>query len=250
MILAGSILRRDYAWGRRIIEKPSAFRKVRNEVSKQDLVVRLAGMIAPLGLGNSGTFGFKEREDVVHSTNGPWKACDNGINCLAPVHNVPLGEYDHSDMFLQSRHCEELWLPVLWGFIPWEYDRFLRLCSEAVALEEQKQYRALAIIEAELREQYWTWTVSPHETPMTFEEFVTNLASEILEYRLEELGPTNDMIKRKVVESVVSRSFRLIYRAVVDAIEETERQEPRCEIIAALHPIVACRRAVETLLLA
>src|SRR5262249_46329623 len=88
------------------------------------------------------------------------------------LHNVRFARFRHSDFFITRTHAESQWLPVLWGYDPAVFRRYLRLCTETVVLREQlapdgcpdhqriaawKQPR-LARRVADLGGKRWPWT--------------------------------------------------------------------------------------------
>ena len=118
VILVSTVLPRNYPWRSILGEMPPKVRKVRSEYGKSDFVVRAVGWISWLvrDLGNAGLYGFFDLQNWVHTLSSPSQGClyCYGRDVPAPVHNVPLVEFGHSDQFLSSKHAQMLWLPYVW----------------------------------------------------------------------------------------------------------------------------------------
>jgi hypothetical protein len=121
---------------------------VRSETSTADPAVINAHRARWLldGVGGSGWRGFDEAPGVVHTAADPLGRCPTCTAALqasgprlpapgvrvpgcAPVHNVPLGTFPHSDHFFGPGHGERFWLPFLWGYPPHLYYDYLRACT-------------------------------------------------------------------------------------------------------------------------
>lgn len=249
VILVGCVLPRSFSWENVVSVGPRQVGSVRNEVAGRDRVSRIAGILSFItGLGDSGSRGF-DCTNHVHTIAGPWQRCvvcskDN----TALVHNVVLDQFGHSDMFLSIRHVEELWLPFLWDITPDEYDDFRIYCDTAASLQAEHNFKDLAMVEAELRERNWSWTRLPDGTEASFEDFVDNYTWEFLEDVLQSNGISlTNARKTKMVNSIVDRAFPLIWKGVVEAIEETGKMDPAPHRISALHPKTAATKAIKSL---
>lgn len=140
IVFAGSPLSMFHNWGQLLENEPEKFVELRNETGGRDNVVGvgggLVGFLRP-SLGLAGVFGFFGRG--IHKLQGPLmdcRTCAQGASDVR-IHNAPLREYAHSDMFLSERHLADIWLPYLWGFVPEGYLRLLSLCQELSDAEHQ-----------------------------------------------------------------------------------------------------------------
>lgn len=170
VILVGSVLPRNFEWASLFTAGRHAFNSLQHEIASKDSVVRLVGYIRWLGpigwftreLGDAGLRGLALGARV-HATRGSWASCETE-GCATPpakgvVHNVPLGELGHSDIFLGPIHAKQLWLPYLWGFSAGEYDRYLKLCCDIVyGWEDGLPLWRQRVRFDELAESEWAWT--------------------------------------------------------------------------------------------
>lgn len=148
VVLAGSVLPRRYDWRtlwKRADNGPRRYHRVRNEYSADDYVAALAGMVWALtGCGCAGAKGFidtttEDEASIVHEVAAPYGPCSTRSEACstAPIiHNVALGDYGHSDVFLSAAHARELWLPTLWSYEPHAYNDFVTRCCEIIRLYE------------------------------------------------------------------------------------------------------------------
>jgi pimeloyl-ACP methyl ester carboxylesterase len=108
MVLVGSPLPRDYDWGALQVHGRRPFEAVRNEMGSADAVVYLAGLARWVArdLGDAGRRGFVAGAHV-HDVDGPWAGCEPCAGApAARIHNVPLREMGHSDVFLGPGHAK------------------------------------------------------------------------------------------------------------------------------------------------
>ena len=250
VILTGAVLPRTFPWIRVLDDAPRRLGHVRNEVGVQDWVSNVAGLLSWVtGMGRSGARGFQDSSHV-HTIAGAWKRCaDCSKESPVLVHNVTLDHFAHKDMFLSVGHVEELWLPLLWGIHPAEFDDFRRICETAADFEDKSDFGRLAIVEAELRERHWSWTALSDGTGASFEDLLEGFVWELLERVLEKnhVSLTSSR-KEKIIGSIVGRAFRLIWQEFVHAMEETRKADPNLVKIKSLHPRIAMVSAVMSLL--
>lgn len=209
IILTGCVLSCRYSWKDLNARQRLAFFAVRNEMAMKDWVVRGAYLLQGLlpGMGHAGFRGFLGAPNVVHKTDSPFEPCvrcREGIPAL--VHNVEHPEFGHTDHFITSGHAESFWLPFLWKMEPSEYQEFLDLCYEAAELEEMRDSRKLAVVEAELRERPWRWASG------TVSDYFRRRLSDALEDHSE-----------GKIEDAVDRSCGLLWRSVRHAARVREK---------------------------
>jgi hypothetical protein len=89
---------------------------------------------------------------------------------------------------------------------PSEYQEFLDLCYEAAELEEMRDSRKLAVVEAELRERPWRWASG------TVSDYFRRRLSDALEDHSE-----------GKIEDAVDRSCGLLWRSVRHAARVREK---------------------------
>jgi hypothetical protein len=231
VVLVGNILRRRFDWEGLLNRKPEAFRDIRAELGASDWVVRLAAIagLLPGDIGGAGVWGFKGPSQLVHTIPDPTYACGQ---CLlaghrqAGVHNVPLGGYGHSDVFLGKDHCHQLWLPFLWGFPPHEFIRYEDLCSMHVSLRDKIEKQVATpgdkedflLVHRELLTREWSWLGASLEKH--------------IESRLSRLSPST----RNDIASVVGR--------VADYVVKANDERASEEVARRLHPLEAIRDAI------
>lgn len=143
VVLTGCVLSQRFNWDRLWKHRGDGARPflfVRNECSREDNVVMLAGRAAIFtGLGRAGELGFeasrRPEAPPVHNVPGPWGRCSaSSRECdTAPmIHNFALQDYAHSDVFLSGDHARQLWLPTFWGFDPSAFKDFVIRCAELI----------------------------------------------------------------------------------------------------------------------
>jgi hypothetical protein len=173
MILVGCVLPRRFHWPG--LDKVS---QIRNEKGTLDTVA-LVALFVP-GLGRAGQGGFCGRAEEVHDVDNPLDACPH----CAPIalaqrprlHNVALKNYGHTEVFLERRHCLDLWLPTLWGFPPDEYKRYVHLSTELAELVQNRAWLEAEEKCRELRDLSWTWTATRF-TGSTLGDFIEETIS-------------------------------------------------------------------------
>jgi pimeloyl-ACP methyl ester carboxylesterase len=237
LILVSTVLPRHFPWKSVLGEMPPKVRRVRSEFGRSDPVVRAVGWISWLvrDLGNAGLYGFHNAENWVHTSLSPVQAC---LDCIpryspVPVHNVPLGEFRHSDQFLSPKHAQTLWLPFLWNIEPNELFSFLDSSHEISRLEiEERYYEADKIIGTVWAKSY-SWT---YGRPLTVFVEDTIIAWQAREAALRKVSAAN------LVQVVKARLHTVVELAVEEL--STSAQEKNEWNARALHPAIAIARAI------
>ncbi|HJY86440.1 MAG TPA: hypothetical protein VKE24_06335 [Candidatus Acidoferrales bacterium] len=160
VLLVSCVLPRDFAWGQIVKERPRSIRAVRNEFGTSDWVVKTLRWISWLArdLGTAGDRGFHEVRGLIHTLPTPVRDCPACDRRRARVHNAPLQEYGHSEVFLGRRHARELWLPFLWGFPADELNEYLEnLRTAARAILDRRWNDAEQIMDRLLATRF-AWT--------------------------------------------------------------------------------------------
>jgi hypothetical protein len=239
LILVGCVLPTNFAWKTLLDSNPFAFRRVRNEVGKKDIVVKLASMISLFtGLGGAGVWGFADDDGMVHTVHSPHNECARCTGLVvAKVHNVALPTFGHSDAFLGPGYAATFWLPTLWGIASAEYAEFIDLCLKATRSEQNGNLAFLTLAEAELRERQWSWANG------TLEAFV----HKHLEHRAGIWGHEGKSLGLTLDRRRVDRAVRLVWIGVANAIGERAKG-PRAKAakVMSLYPPYAVTRAVES----
>jgi pimeloyl-ACP methyl ester carboxylesterase len=239
VILVGCVLPANFGWKTILADNPLAVRRVRNEVGKKDIVVRLASMVSLFtGLGGAGVSGFLDDDVVVHTVGSPHNECARCSSLVsAIVHNVSLPTFGHSDTFLGEGYAASFWLPTLWGIPASEYAEFIDLCVTAARAEDNGNLTLLALAEAELHERTWSWANG------TLEAFVERH----LEHRSGISGSTGKTLGLTLDKRRVDRAVRLIWIGVANAVAERSKgSSGNGRKILSLYPPFAVTRAVES----
>jgi hypothetical protein len=207
VIFVGSVLPSRYDWTKR--DRVGA---LRNETGSEDFVVDLAGWARKLvpGLGASGKSGFVGPKEVIHTTScmGPCLECSESGR--AKIHNVGLS-YKHSE-FLACGHALQLWLPILWGYIPEEYARFVRLCVEAASNERACAWGSLVDVERRILLSKWSWT---HGRTLS-----SHVRREVIAYNAVKRGTDLGRVRPK---QLACRAIRVCWIAIAEADEELRK---------------------------
>jgi hypothetical protein len=233
IVLVGCVLPRGFEWQALLARRRDAFSEVRNETGAKDWVVFLAWLAGGrFGLGRAGLLGFKEPKTLAHVVSDARSACSM---CTPTdrhtVHNVPLGDFLHSDYFLGPDHAHVLWLPFLWGFVPAEFEHFVTVCCAHVHYRERGSPEQIADFDLELRTNNWSWYAG------TLEQCI----SSYLEKRVS-AAPTETIDQALVIDRAISHLALTVH----DALHEKMKPEGRDEdVIVALHPWIGLRRAIE-----
>ena len=173
IVLVGCVLREDFDWLDIYTRKANAFDAIRNEWTKQDSVVRLAGFIRRRipDFGQAGLTGFTPVPNWIHSVASPDFDC---VPCQgkpeARIHNYDCSGLGHSDSFIGAIHASRFWLPFLWGRSAKEYGDLLDCCEAAAEAFENSNPHDLKIAEDELLVTKWDWTYG-----QTFEDYLADL---------------------------------------------------------------------------
>jgi pimeloyl-ACP methyl ester carboxylesterase len=239
VILVSTVLPRSYPWRDVLKDMPPKVFRVRSEFGEADFVVRAAGWTSWLArdLGNAGLYGFHDVENWVHTSRSPMQRC---LDCAgrylpAPVHNVPLKEFLHSDEFLSRKHALTLWLPYLWNIEPNELSEFLDSCINIARLETEERYSEANEIINRVWSRSYSWTQD-----RSLQDFVAeSLAAWIMrEPKIRAVKPDDAL-----------RQIRARLHTVVE-LAVAECSKPDCIDdwkARALHPAIAIPRAIRTL---
>ena len=192
VVLTGAVMRSDYPWTQLVSTDPRRLGRVgavRNETSSDDPAPKKAYQARHLlgGLGGAGWHGF-ETNAVVHTALDEMGRCAHcPPQARMPVHNVPLGDFPHSDHFLGPGHAERFWMPFLWGIAPEDYFLYARACTFAydgvrAAVERDWTLERQAIVSgpeatrtwSTLRDLDWPWLQG-----RTLRDVFTELAPEL-----------------------------------------------------------------------
>jgi pimeloyl-ACP methyl ester carboxylesterase len=233
VVLTGGVLPVCFNW-KRVLDRPGAPFTLRNEVGKRDLVSLAAGLTLPfaLGLGASGVIGFWKGVGLwrglllwqlgtrVYPVTDPYDACSTAG--AKQIQNVRLEEYTHSDHFISPLHAETFWLPFLWGMAPRELALFLSSCRSAANFHRLSDDRNRDLAVEELTDRSWRF-----------------LGSRTLEEDMQQrLGPG------ATADDVVY-AIRLVCEIVDSAYKESRSNTPVEDVVLALRPTEAIRRAVD-----
>ena len=160
IILAGSVLPRDYDWASYRDRGPFAdpkFQEVRNDVGSRDLLGLLVCVFRRLmpDLGDSGRRGF-HTSACVHTIPNPSAECPTcQTGAPGTVHNISTGFF-HSTA-VTTGHIEMCWLPFLWDIPPHEYADVVNRCVELVRLKQHNPAQFLKKGQ-EFCDKWWSWT--------------------------------------------------------------------------------------------
>jgi hypothetical protein len=235
VLLVSCVLPRDFPWARTVKERPRSVRSVRNEFGTSDRVVKAVGRIRWLvrDLGTAGDLGFHEMEGLIHTSPSPVAVCPA---CGAPpvrVHNVPLREYGHSEVFLGRRHARELWLPFLWGFPADELNGYLEDLRVTAELIRGMRWNEAEKIINRLFGTCFTWTHG-----MTLKDSVMDVVKGRISLGLQ-------LPDGLSVERVVSEVRLTLPVITADALAESVRPNPDEKIAWPLHPNNAIAKVVD-----
>src|SRR5262249_51173737 len=102
--------------------------------------------------------GFYLKRGLIHTSPSPVARCPVCRSVPVRVHNVPLREYSHSEVFLGRRHARELWLPFLWGLPADELNDYLDDLNTAAGLLRDRRWNEAEEIIDCLFGKRFTWT--------------------------------------------------------------------------------------------
>lgn len=232
VILTGCVLPTNYPWE----AIRYRFEHVLNEVGREDIVPRMAGIakdlrVLPRTFGPSGKDGFEEKPGFIHSVREPELKCPlcQAEGIVARIHNViwPSG---HSGT-LTPAHAARYWAPWLWGMEPPEYGRWLELCLLAGEHYQEQNWPKLAVVEAELINSEWSWTQT-----RTLMAYISHLV---------EAHPK----RVKVRFPVTGRVLREVYLRVCLACQQHQDRSAGWELaVRSLNPEIAVLHAVDSIL--
>jgi pimeloyl-ACP methyl ester carboxylesterase len=234
IIFIGSVLPSTFDW-KTIQTERNAFVEIRNEKGLRDQVVPLLRWVRWIArdLGAAGIGGFQGDPTYVHDEQSAWGPCPTCVSGSAPIHNVALEDFLHSDTLLGPGHARRLWLPYFWGYAPREFDEFVRLCWKAAYLKQEELLNELAPVEAELRARAWTWTSGTIEAYIS--RYLDKLANKSAK-RAKAIAAHRD----KIIDETIGFS----YVAVTDAALESQKDDDVSpQVASALHPLIAITRA-------
>ncbi len=235
VLLISPVLPRDFGWAEIVRSRPRSVRNVRNEFGTSDWVVKAVGRIRWLArdLGTAGDGGFLDEPEFVHTLPNALEPCPGCATHKVRVHNAPLHEYGHSDVFLGRRHARELWLPFLWGFPADELNQYLEdLRTAAEALRNGHWIDAQDIIDRLFGARF-TWTRG-----QSLSEFVASMVR-------SRVGLGIALPAGLSVDQIVSEAKLLLPIVTADALVEAVRPNPDERIACALHPLTAIARVIE-----
>jgi hypothetical protein len=239
IILTGSVLPRRFwsnlklASSRGPEDRP--YNRVRNERCLKDRIAQAAVLLYGFipGMGHSGYAGFAEEVGLVHDAENAWTVCSKCAVLPAPVHNVVHRELGHSDLFIGRLHAVRIWLPVLWGIEPKEYDLFIKLCRLAASYQAETDYLRLAQIETLLAQKKWNLTGGA-----TIPEYLVRH----IEARCRRLRSTAP----QHIDDLSSMGVALVWQVVEEAASAAlYAAEPTRDAVKALLPTTALIRAAE-----
>lgn len=231
IVLVGCVLREDFDWLDIYTRKTKAFEAIRNEWTKQDSVVRLAGLIRRRipDFGQAGLTGFTSVQNWIHSVASPDFDCVPCVNIQdALIHNYDCSGLGHSDSFIGAIHASRYWLPFLWGRSPQQHGDLLDCCEAAAEAFENSNRHDLEIAEDELLVTKWEWTYG-----QTFKEYLVDL----IERHPGLLGRSAD--------ELAGRAAGLFWRRTESARRAAASENGDQKLIKYLRPELAAAAAIE-----
>jgi pimeloyl-ACP methyl ester carboxylesterase len=234
VVLVSTVLPQKYPWAEILRRNPDCVQDVRSEFGKADWVVRAVGWIHWLvrDLGNAGRYGFREQPNFVHTWPRLTQPCLTCIGSLAPVHNFPLGLFEHSTHFLGTLHARKIWLPYLWGLPIIEFLRFIKACEEAARLESEKCYAEADATVDRLWRRKFAWCGGRSLGEYVEAEIDANIAR-------RPGFPTN------VTRAEILDEARVQLHAIVADAEALLSDDINEDIARLLHPRLAVAEAVD-----
>lgn len=238
VVLISAVLPQNYPWSEILRRNPDCVEAVRSEFGEADWVVRAVGWLNWLGLvrdlGDAGRYGFRDRPKLVHTWRALTRPCLNCIKRLAPIHNFPLGQFEHSTHFLGTLHARRIWLPYLWGLPIIEFLRMRKTCEEIARLEADKRYSEADDLIDRLWRRRFDWCGGRSLTDYVQAQIDANIARRI------HFPP--DVSTAEVLDEVRSQ----LHEIVADADGEAMRaDDPDEEISRLLDPRLAVSEAVD-----
>jgi pimeloyl-ACP methyl ester carboxylesterase len=238
VVLVSAVLPQKYPWAENLRRNPDCVQGVRSEFGKADWVVRAVGWMHWLvrDLGNAGRYGFRAQPNFVHTGRGLTRPCLTCIERLVPVHNFPLGQFEHSTHFLGTLHARKIWLPYLWGLPIIEFLRFLKASDEATRLEADKRYAEADAIIDRLWRRRFAWCDGRSLGEYAEAQIDANIA--------RRRGFPADVARAEILDEVRNH----VHAVVVDADAEAMRSDNVDEEIARLlDPRLAVAEAVDAI---
>ena len=258
VVLTGAVMRPDYPWTHLVSTDPHRLGRVgavRNETSSDDPAPRAAHRARHLlgGLGGAGWHGFATNA-VVHTALDEMGRCAHcPPQARVPVHNVPLGDFPHSDHFLGPGHGERFWMPFLWGIAPEDYFLYARACTFAydgvrAAVERDWALERQAIVSGPtaartwsiLRDLAWPWLQgrSLHDVFVELAADIGKPAARVVRDGLYWVSRAHDDAKQACHRRVTS--------SATDA--DVALPDETAAVVRRLHPLLALDYALSRLL--
>lgn len=212
---------------------------VRSEFGKADWVVRAVGWIHWLvrDLGNAGRYGFREQPNFVHTWRGLTRPCLPCAEKLVPVHNFPLGRFEHSTHFLGTLHARKIWLPYLWGLPIIEFLILLKACEEIARLEADKSYAEADAIIDRLWRRRFVWCGGRSLSAYAEAQIDANIA--------RRMGFPAAVPRATILDEVRYQLHAVVADADAEAMRTDNADE---EIARLLHPRLAIAEAVDAII--
>lgn len=238
VVLVSTVLPQKYPWAEILRRNPDCVQRVRSEFGKADWVVRAVGWIQWLvhDLGNAGRHGFREQPNFVHTWRGLTRPCLACTERPVPVHNFPLGWFEHSTHFLGTLHARKIWLPYLWGLPIIEFLRLLKACEEATRLEADKRYAEADAIIDRLWHRRFAWCGGRSLDKYTEAQIDANIA--------RRRGFPTDVARAKILEEVRNQLHVVVVDAEAEVVRSSNVDE---EIARLLDPRLAVAEAVNAI---
>jgi pimeloyl-ACP methyl ester carboxylesterase len=156
VVLVGCVLPRSFNWDGLL--KSQKVHAVRNDHSKRDWVVGLAGLMSAAlrkELGTSGRSGF--RTSSAHSIE-PNLICPQCGVVPGSIHNINCSAFGHSAYFYARTHVAKYWLPFFWNIDSGEYVALLDNCQTYATACEDENDAGIAELERKAQSTSLRWT--------------------------------------------------------------------------------------------
>ena len=245
VVLVGAALPCRYDWAGLLRKRRGAVEAVRNEHGGRDLVIWLVGVVERLArdMGQAGYKGFDSRAGFVHNGTSPVEVCRQCAGQVpVAVHNVPLDDYRHSTAFLNLRHAHELWLPVLWGFTPAEFQEWVILCWDSWFFDQRDRLVDLASTVVELASREWTWC-RIRQNKCSLEQYLRDS----IVRAVEKAG--RRPLSADEANGAVKKALKRLYELVNNAYRESWQVEaPDPTLVQSLNPPTAIISVVKGVL--
>jgi pimeloyl-ACP methyl ester carboxylesterase len=238
VVLISAVLPQTYPWAEVLRRNPDCVECIRSEFGEADWVVRAVGWLHWLGLvrdlGNAGRCGFRDQPRLVHTSRALTRPCLTCIGHLVPIHNFPLGQFEHSTHFLGTLHARRIWLPYLWGLPIVEFLRIQRACEEATRLEANKQYAEADQVIDRLWRRRFHWCGSRSLTDYVKAQIDANIA--------RRPGFPTNVSRAEILKEIQGQLHEVVADADAEAMRSVGLNE---EIARLLDPRNAISEAVD-----